>query len=135
MRTPPATLHLAFRIRRVFSSPMKSLKINCPVRSSFLWKKDPAPITNHQAQNPVDRWLPELSPSGKRMLVVAIQKSATEWLVVFYSSPRAWPEATALPCAMVQEGHTASPDPALLDAVKGNGEDLGGVGASRGKRV
>lgn len=64
---------------------------------------------------------------------MAIQKSATEWLVMFYSRPQAWPEATALWCAMVQEGHTASPDPALLDAVKGNGEDLGGVGASRGK--
>lgn len=62
MRMPPAALHLAFRIRRVFSSPMKSLEINCPVRSPFPWKKDPAPITNPRAQNSVDRWLPELSP-------------------------------------------------------------------------
>jgi hypothetical protein len=40
--SPAVLLHLDFRIRRVFSSPMRSLKINCPVRSLFPCKKDPA---------------------------------------------------------------------------------------------
>lgn len=114
----PAVLHLDFRIRRVFSSPMKSLKINCPVRSPFPWKKDPA--FHYKSLSP------ELSRQGAFLSSVPsdsgaqfplwshiylVQKDVygshseiSNRLVMFYTRLQALPEASRQQWAMIQEG-------------------------------